>query len=400
MNFRFNKITKTLLAATSLVILQSCNYRMDKPVSLSLSHPANPAGNTTQNTGDNSNNNGQSDTRLTADDKVSFNLIKRYSMSTCLKCHASGKQDPDLSTIANIQQHQTTVLDEVNTDSMPPQDDGFTALNICQKALLKKWIDLGTPDSSSVSAGEIPECQTVLGQTPVVVGPTPPTTPPDTPVVNPPTPPTNPNPIPSLSSQEAISYDLIKRYSLSTCTTCHSAGQKSPNLSTLADLQKNQSKVLHETDTDSMPPKKKGYAALTTCQKALLKKWADLGAPETSNSTVADVAECKTVAEQPPVAVTPILLMPLNYETLKTRILQQKCLSCHAEGADQSDLPFFPYSAISTQSEWSSPAEKSKVYEEIINKEDGMPPPESALPSLTDDEIEFVKKWIDAGRPE
>lgn len=203
-----------------------------------------------------------------------------------------------------------------------------------------------------------------------------------------------------LSSDQIITFDLIQSYSLVSCKSCH-AGNKSPQLISRTDLQSHADLILNVIATNAMPPASKGYEPLTLCKKALLKKWIELGSPNESTVTVGQIADCKNENHQPNLPVLPIALMPLNYETLKTRILQPKCLLCHAAGGEQSDLPFFPYKDLMMMDRlWKAPAETSKVFAEISNKEDGMPPPESKLTSLTDEEIDFVKRWIDAGNPE
>ena len=209
----------------------------------------------------------------------------------------------------------------------------------------------------------------------------------------------------SLSADSPISYETISSYSLRTCMNCHS-GQKNPDLSTLSGIRANIDKIKNAIEISKMPPASDGYGPLTQCQKDILQKWIDLGMPEVSNSTAAEVASCKSIGGPPP-ELTPILLMPLTYDTLRSRILGPKCLLCHV--ADSSDweaalVPFSPYADLVSESGkyWKAPAIKSKVYKEITNKEDGMPPPDAdpKIPSLTDDEVTFVQRWIDAGMPE
>lgn len=101
--------------------------------------------------------------------------------------------------------------------------------------------------------------------------------------------------------------------------------------------------------------------------------------------------------------LTPISLMPLNYQTLKSRILFPKCLKCHSSYGEESDLSFETYADLMViDRHWKAPAANSKAIEEITNFEDGMPPPysESGIKPLTDEEIDFVARWIDAGNPE
>lgn len=211
---------------------------------------------------------------------------------------------------------------------------------------------------------------------------------------------------------QKIDFALVKKYSLTTCLNCHS-GKKSPDLSQLAVIQQKKDLIWHEVDSRSMPPASSGYQELSGCPKELLRKWIDLGAPESSDVLVSEVSDCKSDQITPPAGpikppkppppdeVTPILLMPMNYKSLTDRILKPKCLLCHSEKGEQSDMPFYPYESLMILDRlWSAPAKNSKVFKEISNSEDGMPPADSKISPLSADEIEFIRRWIDAGKPE
>ena len=209
----------------------------------------------------------------------------------------------------------------------------------------------------------------------------------------------------AVSLSDLISFETMTSFSMRTCMNCHS-GKNPPDLSTLGGLKSNIAKVQEDIQISKMPPASGGYLPLTQCQKDVLQKWVDLGMPQTSSHTVGELPSCQN-SFGPPVALTPILLMPLNYETLRSRILGPKCLLCHvadAKDPDSADLPFSPYSELisKTGKKWSSPATSSKVYIEITNQTDGMPPADSdpKIEMLTDDEVTFVQRWIDAGLPE
>ncbi|MGZ3727557.1 MAG: hypothetical protein ACXWQQ_17440, partial [Pseudobdellovibrio sp.] len=143
----------------------------------------------------------------------------------------------------------------------------------------------------------------------------------------------------TLSADQKITFNLVKSVSLKTCFDCHGNGKRDPDLSQISVVQANKDKIWHEVDSTSMPPAKAGYAALQGCEKELLRKWIDTGAVENSTVAISEVPECKSLTDtttptpptnppQPP-AVVPILLMPLNYQSLHDRILKPKCLSCH-----------------------------------------------------------------------
>jgi len=212
----------------------------------------------------------------------------------------------------------------------------------------------------------------------------------------------------TLSDDALISYETVANYSMSTCKNCH-AGVSQPTLDSVDLLRSNISKVMTATEGNKMPPAEKGYSSLSDCQKSIMKKWVDLGMPESSSMKVSELPECKTIGSVTPPPIIPIELMPLNYETLNTRILQKKCLSCHTDDSDSDakDYPFYPYQALVDEGmsgyEWRPPAIKSKVYRDITASDDDddlMPPLDSGQSRLNQNEIDFIVRWIDAGRPE
>ncbi len=72
---------------------------------------------------------------------------------------------------------------------------------------------------------------------------------------------------------------------------CHVSKQE-PYLNSVIDWRENQDDVLSEIESKSMPPSEEGFAPLTNCEVALLKKWFDLGAPENSDVAFTSVEEC------------------------------------------------------------------------------------------------------------
>ena len=93
---------------------------------------------------------------------------------------------------------------------------------------------------------------------------------------------------PKVAEQETpITYSLIKT-NFAVCLNCHKSMFK--------DIQTTQKKLagmVTEVNAGDMPPPKSGLPPLNSCQKALLQKWFDLGAPETSTTTLESLPECK-----------------------------------------------------------------------------------------------------------
>lgn len=203
----------------------------------------------------------------------------------------------------------------------------------------------------------------------------------------------------TISGDQVIGWELMRSTVLKTCLDCHS-GRQTPILSSYTSMVAALGKVWGEVQTRSMPPQSSGLLPLSVCKTAVLKKWIDLAAPETSKITVASVPECPQ--NQGP--SIPIDRLPLNYQTLKNEILLPRCIHCHnaSDTTDAGAILFSPYSELRLgERRWSIPAAQSKVVRLLrsTDVEERMPPPESGV-ALDEDEIQFIERWIDAGKPE
>lgn len=219
------------------------------------------------------------------------------------------------------------------------------------------------------------------------------------------------NPLGKTDGSTPISFSLIQKSILYTCKDCH-AGVNQPYLNNLEDYKAHRDQILLQVNENKMPQVKKGYAPLSDCQKGVLKKWIDLGLPEESTETFSSVPECQATTGQPPLPpspdLTPIELLPLNFDNLFTRIIQPKCISCHDSDGDAYLYPFYPYAMILDEdmgsgSDWKAPGVKSKVIRFVTKADDDenlMPPVDSKIERLTPQEIDYIIRWIDAGKPE
>lgn len=206
----------------------------------------------------------------------------------------------------------------------------------------------------------------------------------------------------TFSESTTVSAEVVQKTVLGSCLNCHS-GTKAPNLSTLDSIKQNIAKVQDEVTTNSMPPASSGYKPLSDCEKDILQEWVLEGMPDTSSKRVFDLAHCQNGSPQTPVK-TPILEMPLTYETLTTQILQPRCLHCHnpdGEDPDAKDIALYPFADLVAQKNMiAADAAHSKFYKYVARTDDSrMPPPEDGAP-LDADQIEFIKRWINAGAPE
>jgi uncharacterized membrane protein len=209
------------------------------------------------------------------------------------------------------------------------------------------------------------------------------------------------------SPTATIDAKLVSESVLHSCRSCH-AGQKPPDLSTMQLVKTHISKVVSEIESNAMPPSNAGYQALSNCQKAVLRQWWEAGMPEISDTRVSSLAACAngTGAPGEPPAAGPIADQPLTYDVFLKRVLQPKCLSCHnpEDRSEAAGILFYPYSELLRQKRrFKKPGATSKIIHAVTrNDEERMPPPppESNIAPLTEDEVAWLIRWIDADIPE
>lgn len=213
----------------------------------------------------------------------------------------------------------------------------------------------------------------------------------------------NPAPTDTINSKTVMSSVL------NSCQICHS-GRTQPSLNTQALLQQNADKVWKAITANNMPPPSSGYPALSDCQKTIVRQWMDAGFPENSDIQVGSLDACKnptaggpSTEPTPPVVEPPLAQMPLTYQTLLTKILQPKCLSCHnPDGSDimATETLFYPLSEIQGSRRWKGPGAESGIVKILMRNDDERMPPPEAEPALSKEEVDFIIRWIDAGQPE
>jgi hypothetical protein len=185
---------------------------------------------------------------------------------------------------------------------------------------------------------------------------------------------------------------------------CH-IGHTSPELGSLLAVRQNLTRILSEIKSNSMPPARNGYSPLSDCAKQILVTWANQNAPETTDILAGSLSACQNLPDAPSTGPgdKPISEMPLTYQTLVSRILQPKCLRCHndkSEDIEAAGVLFYPYQEILNRPHlWETPGAESKIVHSLTNEDQDeiMPPPQDSGP-LSQDEVEFVIRWIDAGK--
>ena len=95
---------------------------------------------------------------------------------------------------------------------------------------------------------------------------------------------------------------------------------------------------------------------------------------------------------------------PLNYQTLKVNLIDVKCLGCHniASTPELCRANFETYENLidDCRGVWDPPGISSIVHRALTRGGKNRMPPPRVGPALSDDEIDFIVRWIDAGRPE
>lgn len=202
-----------------------------------------------------------------------------------------------------------------------------------------------------------------------------------------------------------LDWEFIRQTVIPVCLQCHS-GTQSPTLNEYGKVVARLDDVQTEVSGGTMPPPEDGYSPLDACQQASLRQWAANGAPQTSDFLVAQLPECASAAPSPtdpPTSTPPPSTPPaLTYDNLVKNILQPYCISCHnANGSGDAKLIlFYPYSEFEKGiRRWKAPGNTSKIVKIVTKTGSGRMPPLSTGNGLSNDEVDFIVRWIDAGYP-
>lgn len=123
------------------VVIVACNYSINKKVRDPLDT-----------------NGGSSKPSSSPALTLSYQTLTETSLKTCADCH-HGTESPDLMTYEQVKKRIGRVIREVQNDSMPDPNQGYSPLSPCEKDLLIKWQELGMPEESDFLVSDIPSCQ-------------------------------------------------------------------------------------------------------------------------------------------------------------------------------------------------------------------------------------------------
>ncbi len=208
-------------------------------------------------------------------------------------------------------------------------------------------------------------------------------------------------------SEQKISFEVVKAVSLNTCLKCHTGGDHSMN--TPEKVLGNQDRIIEAIDLGTMPPPASGYKAMTSCEAKILETWLEDQSnqrPEAEILKVKDLPACGGLEAPKEKPATDYKNLELSFENLTKEILAPKCLTCHSgpppsDGKKKTNLESLP--ALHEQELINATAEESLLYQIVVGidlpdgKRKQMPPAKSGIPTLSAEQLDYVKRWIDAG---
>ncbi|XGC79604.1 hypothetical protein ACES2L_09725 [Bdellovibrio bacteriovorus] len=203
-------------------------------------------------------------------------------------------------------------------------------------------------------------------------------------------------------ADQEVNFELVKNLPLSTCQRCHS----------MTDEEKvfgMREKILATVEAETMPPRSGGYSPLTECEKQILRTWIDDKLHErTQLLTVKELSACGNVKQSETPKGVDFKTLEVSFENLKTHIIDQKCLKCHVVGKKTvlENLEGLKASVkqILVPKDPASPVESTPLYRAVVPPLDNptapprMPPARASLAPLTADEVEYLKKFIQANQ--
>ena len=144
----------------------------------------------------------------------------------------------------------------------------------------------------------------------------------------------------------------------------------------------------------TMPP---GGPLLLT-EQALLRAWLDQGASEYGpDLTPANTSPTPSISPTP--TPLPTLLQP-HFKSIKSEILDRKCVVCHSVGGSVAKIPFNTYvDILNSPREIVLPKRPDEsgmvIFTEAADSDpERMPPVKSGIPRITKEEASTIRQWI------
>ncbi len=186
---------------------------------------------------------------------------------------------------------------------------------------------------------------------------------------------------------ESSSYDQVYNAVLRPkCLQCHDS--RSPNVASYDEVKSKLDKVKEAVFEKHSMPKND---TLSDDQQMILAAWIVAGGPkEAMNGTI----------EPTP---TPIPLAA-TFASIKANIFDIKCIKCHTTGGKANDIPFETKQQILDSADNivvpGDPDNSPLVQVLLSNAHKPMPPTQSSITPLTDEQIKVISDWITNGTPD
>lgn len=184
---------------------------------------------------------------------------------------------------------------------------------------------------------------------------------------------------------------------------CHSKGKY--NISTDSQLLNLASSVLKSIQDKKMPPSSSSVPPLNACEIKILQTW--INNEQAQNATTektSDLSECKELIgiAKPNLPLIPkkdLSDIEANFTNITNEILKPKCYSCHSVETNNGFTVLEYMDGIKYLGLLGPTAEESKLYTVLIHSDPNtvMPPPDSGIEHLTEDELQFIRRWINTG---
>lgn len=194
-------------------------------------------------------------------------------------------------------------------------------------------------------------------------------------------------------SKQLVTFEFVKTSALKTCYQCHFN-----KFDTEEQLMNIKELVLNRVNKDEMPPSWSGLKPLSECEKEILQTWISNRSQSLPQASTYDLTKCAAQRSAINEDKSELLNQPLTFETLKTQILEKKCIICHNENLSEGGVVLETLKDLKDQDLIAKTAELSLLYKKILsNAKRSMPPASSGIAKLTEEEELFLKSWIDSG---
>jgi|GEM_PF-772896 len=193
---------------------------------------------------------------------------------------------------------------------------------------------------------------------------------------------------PVLENNAKISYAQVREKIFAPrCTHCHGISG-GVNLETYQSVKANLARIERVALIERSMPQAR---PLSTGESSMLRAWIDSGAPEVVTST----------SPTPSPTITPEIPLKPNFASIKKRIFENRCLSCHSVNGSASAVPLSQLKdLLDSPRDLLLPGnvEESGLYIAITRNDSKRMPPGSS--GLSDNEISVIREWITLGAPE